>query len=169
MYCPVCKSEFGEGLESCPNCKCSLVEKLLEGERQNSHDERVSFLTNVRDDYEAAIVESILNSNNIKVLRKYCEAGDYLNIYMGNSFLGIDLYVPENDYETAKELIEAGEEAKEIENEELAEEETTPEQDEVSANKSRSLKAWMILIFFTSGIFALVIYLVTIIMSKIFK
>ncbi|MDF2801951.1 MAG: hypothetical protein K0S61_1854 [Anaerocolumna sp.] len=110
MLCPICKSEFSEGIEFCSTCKCSLVEALPE-ESKEPLDEHVVFLTNVRHKYEADIIEGILTSNNIKVLINYREAGSYLSIYMGDSLLGLDIYVFESDYETAKELIETEQEA----------------------------------------------------------
>jgi len=170
MYCPICKSEFRNGFEFCSTCKCSLVEELPEEERKEPLNEREVFLTNVRDEYEADMIESILSSNCIKASRKHREAGGYLSIYMGNSVLGMDIYVLESAYEAAKELIETEQEARvEEDNKEFVEEQTLYKQEEIIRNKRRSMKAWMILLFFSSGFFGLIIHLIIIMIDKIFK
>lgn len=66
-----------------------------------------SFVKNVADDQEAVLVESVLETENIPVQRKYKEAGYYMEVYMGISKYGIDLYVPDNALELAKGLLES--------------------------------------------------------------
>jgi len=66
-----------------------------------------SFVKNVADDQEAVLVESVLGTENIPVQRKYKEAGNYMEVYMGISKYGIDLYVPDDALELAKGLLES--------------------------------------------------------------
>lgn len=66
-----------------------------------------AFVKNVADDQEAVLVESVLGTEKIPVQRKYKEAGNYLEVYMGMSRYGIDLYVPEDALELAKGLLES--------------------------------------------------------------
>jgi hypothetical protein len=66
-----------------------------------------AFIKNVADDQEAVLVESILGTENIPVQRKYNEAGNYMEVYMGMSRYGINLFVPENALELAKGLLES--------------------------------------------------------------
>lgn len=66
-----------------------------------------SFVKNVADEQEAVLVESVLGTENILVQRKYKEAGNYMEVYMGMSKYGIDLYVPDNTLELAKGLLES--------------------------------------------------------------
>ncbi len=66
-----------------------------------------SFVKNVADDQEAVLVESVLGTENIPVQRKYKEAGNYMEVYMGMSKYGVDLYVPDNALELAKGLLES--------------------------------------------------------------
>lgn len=66
-----------------------------------------AFIKNVADDQEAVLVESVLGTENIPVQRKYKEAGNYLEVYMGMSKYGIDLFVPEQALELAKGLLES--------------------------------------------------------------
>lgn len=66
-----------------------------------------AFVKNVADDQEAVMVESILGTEGIPVQRKHKEGGSYMEIYMGMSFYGIDLFVPEDALELAKGLLES--------------------------------------------------------------
>ena len=65
-----------------------------------------AFLKNVADDQEAVLVESVLGTESIPVQRKYKEAGNYLEVYMGMSRYGIDIFVPEDTLELAKGLLD---------------------------------------------------------------
>lgn len=66
-----------------------------------------AFVKNVADEQEAVLVESVLGTENIPVQRKYKEAGNYLEVYMGMSRYGIDLFVPEAAAELAKGLLDS--------------------------------------------------------------
>lgn len=70
----------------------------------NVHDHEV-YLTTASDEIEADILESLLKSNGIPVLKKHRGAGAYLSILMGKSYSGIDIYVPSKSYDIARELI----------------------------------------------------------------
>lgn len=65
------------------------------------------FVKNVANEQEAVLVESILGTENIPVQRKHKEAGSYLEVYMGMSRYGIDLFVPEGAEELAKGLLDS--------------------------------------------------------------
>lgn len=64
------------------------------------------FLATAGDSIEADMLEARLRENDIPVLRRYRESGDYLNVIMGKTTFGIDLYVPQDRLEEAKGLIE---------------------------------------------------------------
>lgn len=154
MYCPICKSEYREGFEFCSTCNCSLVEELHVEQVKELISKHMVFLINVRDACEADMLESLMNSNNIEVTRKYREAGSYLNVYMGNTVLGVDIYVLENDYEAAKELLEIEQEdGVEEKDTEYVEEDMRFDKEAIINNKRRAMKAWIILLFFVPGIF----------------
>ncbi len=68
--------------------------------------ENGKFLTSAGSYMEADIMESLLNSYDIPVLRKKAGAGSYMKIYMGGSMLGEDIYVPNQLFEKAKEIID---------------------------------------------------------------
>ncbi|MBD5475181.1 MAG: hypothetical protein HDR17_04235 [Lachnospiraceae bacterium] len=64
-WCPVCKSEYREGIERCAECKVELVDQL--------EDEKEQSAEAVQQDYGYPIEESAANSN---VLEGYVAFGD---------------------------------------------------------------------------------------------
>lgn len=62
-------------------------------------------LISVANNIEAELIINLLHNNNIECLKISKEAGGYMNIYMGYSIFGEDIYVNETDYQTAKELL----------------------------------------------------------------
>lgn len=75
------------------------------GETTNRQD-GWAFLTGVAGEPEAGVIESFLRTYGIPVLKKYQEAGGFLQVYMGMTSFGIDLYVPAGCLELAKTLLE---------------------------------------------------------------
>lgn len=65
------------------------------------------FVRNAANEQEAAMVESILGTEGIPVQLKHREAGSYMEIYMGMSRYGIDIFVPEAAEELAKGLLDS--------------------------------------------------------------
>ena len=66
-----------------------------------------AFLCSVRDNIEAAIVESLLKSSNIPVMKKWRNGGDIVMLHMAMSSTGVELYVPSKLLEEAKLLLSA--------------------------------------------------------------
>ena len=84
------------------------VDKLepVKTEHQKKKDEEWAFLVTVEDDREIDVIESLLRSYGIPLLRKYKWAGGFLKIVMGLSSYGVDLYVPKSRLETAREILD---------------------------------------------------------------
>ena len=70
-----------------------------------------ALLVSAADGMEAAMLEARLQSAGIPVLCKHRESGGYLDIYMGMSRFGVDLYVPADRLEEARDLLDGGPEA----------------------------------------------------------
>lgn len=66
-----------------------------------------TFVKNVADEQEAVILESVLGTEGIPVQRKHKENGSYLEVYMGMSRYGIDLFVPEDAAELALAILDS--------------------------------------------------------------
>lgn len=66
------------------------------------------YLCTAKDSFEADILESKLRSEGIPSIKKFKGAGNFLEIFMGsNSAFPIDLYVPQETLEDAKNIIVA--------------------------------------------------------------
>ena len=62
-------------------------------------------LTKCSNAIELGMIESILNSNAVPVLKKSSGSGSYTEIYMGLSLTGWDVYVPVEFLRQAQELL----------------------------------------------------------------
>ncbi len=147
--CPNCKTEYEESSPRCNNCGTLLAIDAKE-ESKNKEVDNSIFLKNVADEFEAGVIESKLKEAEIPVIRKYKEAGSYINIYMGNTVYGIDLYVPSQLFVEAKEIIE-------IDNMELSEKDVESDELEKRIQKKRRFRVWFILIILTPGLLWLLI------------
>ena len=66
------------------------------------------YLCTAKDSFEADLLESKLRSEGVPSIKKFKGAGNFLEIFMGsNSAYPIDLYVPEETLEDAKNIIVA--------------------------------------------------------------
>ncbi|WP_066505311.1 hypothetical protein [Abyssisolibacter fermentans] len=139
-WCPICKAEYREEVKVCSDCNAELVNKLEE----ENYDEE-AFLISVSGDIEANAVEALLRAYEIPIFRRYREAGGYLEIYMGMSTAGVDLFVPSRCLEDAKEIIKNETEKKIVENDDLS-------SFEEAYQKKRRIRTWIILTFFMPGI-----------------
>jgi hypothetical protein len=74
--------------------------------KQNDEWRGGVFLCTTKDSMDADILESKLRSEGIPCLKKYRGASNFLEIAMGqNTAFPIDLYVPEETLEDAKNII----------------------------------------------------------------
>jgi len=134
MFCPKCRDEFREGFTHCNICDEMLIEVLPLKEKPSRFtedgiplddivdifeyskddeaaevfdvtDDSPAFLCTVNTHEEVALVESLMRSHHIPVMKKWRNAGDATMIYMAVSFTGADLYVPSKLLEQAHELL----------------------------------------------------------------
>jgi len=101
LYCPKCRKESEDSFEFCKNCGTKLTISLP-NEPEEINDKE-AFLINAEDEMEANIFISKLSAFGIPVMKKYVELG--LPVFMGNSRLGIDLYVPSRLLLNAKDIL----------------------------------------------------------------
>jgi hypothetical protein len=64
-------------------------------------------IADVYDLYEAGMLKNLLAQEGIESVIKKPEAGEFLNIYMGNSIFGAEIYVDPSHAEKATQLFEA--------------------------------------------------------------
>jgi hypothetical protein len=114
-----------------------------------------AFLVNVANEIELEVIQSLLKSYEIPVRIKYKESGAYLNIFMGSTSTGIDIFVPESKLNEAQEIIKG--------NYNL-EEENIKESNNKRKISWRNIAGWILIIFFflpvIAGVILLLIYLI---------
>lgn len=76
-----------------------------------SENNAEAFLLSVSSSMEADMIESLLKADDIPVLRKYRESGGYMMIMMGSTIYGVDLYVPCDMLDKAREIVANSREA----------------------------------------------------------
>jgi len=64
-------------------------------------------IADVHDFYEAEMLRSLLEKEGIEAVIKKPESGEFLNIYMGNSIFGAEIFVEPDHAEKATDLFEA--------------------------------------------------------------
>lgn len=80
---------------------------MFEKEEQKEWRDGV-YLCTAKDSFEADIMESKLRSEGIPSIKKFKGASNFLEIFMGsNSAFPIDIFVPEETLEDAKNIIVA--------------------------------------------------------------
>lgn len=99
-WCPKCR-RFQDEDDLCIYCWVDTVEEL----EPEMEPEPEVYLISVANQNEANIIRKLLEANNILTLQKHRESGGYLEVYMGISSFGIDVFVPESQLEKAKELL----------------------------------------------------------------
>lgn len=110
-WCPKCKTEYRTGFFECKDCDFELMEFLQPEVDNTKHVEypkdlgSASFLISVANELEANLIDSVLKAEGIPTLIKHKDIGAYLNIEMGMSNFGLDIFVPESLVERGKEVI----------------------------------------------------------------
>ncbi len=160
-WCPKCRYEYEQGYKTCTDCDTDLVDELAPI-KENSYTEydREVFLVSAANSIEAEVMEALLTSNQIPVLKKYKEAGAYLEIYMGATNFGVDLYVPSKLMVKAKEIIKSNFEVViETENQ-ISDEDNIVEIDE-EYKKKRRILTWIMLLIFVPGLLGGIIAIIS--------
>lgn len=104
MYCPNCKTEYKKGIIKCKDCGETLVEKL-EVELEELTAMNAVKIVSVDNTVNANLVLNLLRNNEIPCYAKDNGIGSYMNIYMGYSIFGKEIYVDKSDYEHAIEVL----------------------------------------------------------------
>jgi hypothetical protein len=105
MKCPKCRKDYDDSVIICPECGEKLIPASPETERIEYEAMKPVKLVNVTNHIDAGIIMNLLLNNDIPCFKKDKFLGGYMNLYMGYSVYGEDIYVDERDYEKALDII----------------------------------------------------------------
>ena len=117
-WCPNCGVEYRQGYKTCIDCKLDLVSEPRPMEETNDDDAGEAHLLSLTD----------------------------LNLYMGTTAFGVDLYVPAKLLEEAREIVENNHQPVTESDQEIDEEYQYD-------NNKRKDRVWVIILFFIPGVF----------------
>lgn len=118
MYCPRCKAEYTEGITECKQCRVPLGTNTNEIDLEENTEVtaiKPIKLTSVANDIEAKMLLSYLQSYGISCYKKDVKIGGYMNLYMGYSIFGEDIYVDVDEYDIAVDLLQSMEDSNLVE------------------------------------------------------
>ena len=103
-YCPNCRDEFQDWVETCPDCKVPLVNELTPLPEMEIPDNSLVLVATAPNEIEAHLWKGILEDNDIFSMIKVAEG---LNIYWSPMALKHELYVLDSDEKEAREILES--------------------------------------------------------------
>jgi Putative prokaryotic signal transducing protein len=98
MFCPKCRSEYGEGFTTCSDCNVPLVSELSPESEPDFIEYKEVLSTNSPSD--RALISSILDAEGIT----YFFQGEYVSAYVYNA-IPVRLMVKEDQVQKAIDIL----------------------------------------------------------------
>lgn len=106
-WCNLCKEEYEEFVDNCAECGNKLESFTIIEEDKYDNLVSIKYLTSCNSNIEADLLCNRLNSVGILTEIRRKGSGSYLNITSGINFQGSDIYIKEDDYSKAIELLDS--------------------------------------------------------------
>lgn len=103
MFCPVCESEYEEGVTRCAEHDAELVERLSPDTSHDASEARFVPLHNVGSPAEAEMVNDLLRQNGVRTAVQ-SGGSDMFSPLLSTSAPGAAVLVDERDYDRAVEI-----------------------------------------------------------------
>lgn len=105
-WCSKCKAEYIDGVTRCGDCDVELIDEKSETEEDIVNKPVDWALLKNFSESETYVIETLLKEEGIPVLKRRRGVGGYLKVSAGMSIFGVDIYVPSEELNRAKELLE---------------------------------------------------------------
>ena len=103
MFCPVCESEYEEGITRCPEHDAELVERLSPETSRDASEARFVPLHTVGSPAEAEMIYDILRQNDVRTAVQ-SGGSDMFSPLLSTSAPGAVVLVDERDHDRALEI-----------------------------------------------------------------
>lgn len=111
MLCPNCKRKFPDGESVCPDCKFFLAEEPKDADEKTDNGEDLGALMPVLfniNEFEAEQAISLLRGYGIPAFKRHEGPTRHMSIVFGSAVFGVDVVVPQKKFEDAQNLLNAG-------------------------------------------------------------
>ena len=102
-FCPICRTEYHEGVERCPDCSVALASSMPETPRDPTEDSTLVELAFFANASEAEMVQELLESNDIETVLR----GESDPIGATSMAEPVTLLVEKHKFLSAKEIYDA--------------------------------------------------------------